>query len=290
VQIRGMDDPHAKKPRPHLYQRKQARVRAVGTRLGAMTRRTGGLLMRRLLLVLCVSIAGSAWTVAILEACGHSDGGSAPVPNGGPNEYVGVARDGSGGPANVMLDAREEPAIEAASLVEAEGGDDAGDESEVPTYGPCPADAGCGAGRLCAFKVADGCRANGTCVDVSLSNATFCATPVVSCGCDGSEVTVGCSELPSGWAQRPVASTGACGLSVAIDAATAPHSFTCGVAQCTAPTQYCKMAQPSGMLPTYSCATVPRECTGATACTCVEAQTGGQNCNSVNGEMTVTIR
>jgi hypothetical protein len=245
--------------------------------------------MRRTLLVLLVSVTGSAWTVCLIEACGHSDDGASPTPNSGPNVNVSGGYDGGANLPQPLPVNDASPDVAPHDRGDADTSDDASPDGEtVPTFGRCPTDGGgCGDGRECAYLISSGCHAVPTCI---ASVVVTCLNPVVACGCDNSEVTLGCGNLPTGWAERAVASAGVCGITPVAEAGIAPHKFTCGTAQCTAPTQFCKTQQSAGALPTYTCADIPSQCTGPTACQCVEAQTGAQDCNSINGEMTATVR
>jgi hypothetical protein len=84
----------------------------------------------------------------------------------------------------------------------------AGGTSGGAGIGACAVDADCGAGKSCAFKIADACAARGTCVEVS--NGPQCKALQLACGCDNVSVNVACTGYPSGYAARPIAHDGPC--------------------------------------------------------------------------------
>jgi hypothetical protein len=66
---------------------------------------------------------------------------------------------------------------------------------------------------MCAFAIADGCGAVGTCVAMPAGSPCNAVTSEVGCGCDGRSVqwVGGCNpDLPSGYAPKPIVHTGSC--------------------------------------------------------------------------------
>lgn len=97
---------------------------------------------------------------------------------------------------------------------------------------PCTKTADCsamsagGTPYVCAYPLATGCNATGTCVQAGpLCNM---ATPI-ACACDGTSVAYGeCSGYPTGYAGKPTIHTGACEAGSAADAGACQTAADCG--------------------------------------------------------------
>src|SRR5580704_16628768 len=61
----------------------------------------------------------------------------------------------------------------------------------------CTTNADCANGSICGYPVADGCAAKGSCFP---GPGAVCELYAPGCACDGSEISVACTGLPSGYA------------------------------------------------------------------------------------------
>jgi hypothetical protein len=71
----------------------------------------------------------------------------------------------------------------------------------------------CGPGTTCAYAIADGCNAVGTCVTKPAPSPCWAIVGAIACGCDGRlvEWEDGCMpDLPAGYAPAPVVHRGNC--------------------------------------------------------------------------------
>jgi hypothetical protein len=91
----------------------------------------------------------------------------------------------------------------------------------------CATDADCGSNRVCGFPESDGCAAKGQCF---AAPGVVCQAYSAGCACDGTEINVACTGLPSGFVAKPLAHAGAC-----VDACTASYPCLSTVA-CAADT------------------------------------------------------
>jgi hypothetical protein len=122
---------------------------------------------------------------------GVSAGGATGVGVAGGSGSIGGAGGGAAGGGGNQVD----------SGVEA--GRDAGATSCVS----------CSAGKTCAYAIADGCSAVGTCVTMPVGQLCNAITTLLGCGCDGRTVMWRgpCRpDLPDGYAPAPVVHTGSC--------------------------------------------------------------------------------
>ncbi len=159
--------------------------------------------------------------------------------------------------------------------------------SAVDAAAGCTADTDCGDGKMCAFKIADGCSAAGTCL-VRPAPGPVCNAYSPACTCNGTEINVICTIYPSGYASQPVAHSGAC-TSVTSDAG---GSFACGSGGVTCPdTQVCKvgMGGAVGSSPSYTCVAYPAQCASMHTCACVKAGLSATQCSESGGNVTVTF-
>jgi hypothetical protein len=81
------------------------------------------------------------------------------------------------------------------------GGVDAGQPAT------CTTDSDCTGGDHCGFLVADACSATGQCLAPELE--PNCGALIANCACDGTTVYTGCTDLPTGYASKPVAEANA---------------------------------------------------------------------------------
>jgi hypothetical protein len=73
--------------------------------------------------------------------------------------------------------------------------------------GACMTSADCAAGDVCGFPQADGCSAKGSCFPAP---GAVCRAYSPGCACDGTEISVVCTGLPSGYLSKPLRHTGVC--------------------------------------------------------------------------------
>jgi hypothetical protein len=76
-----------------------------------------------------------------------------------------------------------------------------------PAPSTCTTNADCGAGGLCGYASLSACAATGTCFATS---GPVCDLFSPGCGCDGTEIDVACTGLPSGYVSKPLLHTGVC--------------------------------------------------------------------------------
>jgi hypothetical protein len=151
----------------------------------------------------------------------------------------------------------------------------------------CSTDADCGSGMMCAFKIADGCAAVGSCLTRPSPGPTCNATSL-ACTCSNQEINVACTIYPSGYASQPVAQLAACEGPDA--GAAAP--FACGNRGATCPgTQVCKIGEGGavGSSPSYTCVDYPAQCASMHTCSCVETSLGAMQCSENGASVTVTF-
>jgi hypothetical protein len=158
-------------------------------------------------------------------------------------------------------------------------GDDAGGG------GSCNTDADCGTGKMCAFKISDGCTAVGACI-TKPPPGPVCAAYSPACTCSGQEINVVCTQYPSGYASTPVAHTGVCTMSDA-----GASSFACGAGTTCSVTQVCKigMGGAVGNPTSYACVDYPSQCVSMHTCACVKAALGATQCTESGGNVTTTF-
>ncbi len=73
--------------------------------------------------------------------------------------------------------------------------------------GPCTSNAECTNGQVCGYPEAGGCGVEGTCFPAP---QVVCNAFSPGCACDGSEISIACTGLPSGYVSKPLRHTGAC--------------------------------------------------------------------------------
>jgi hypothetical protein len=152
--------------------------------------------------------------------------------------------------------------------------------------GACSADGDCGPGRLCSFRIADGCAAVGVCFTPP-PPGPMCEVYEAACTCDNKTINIACTIYPDGYASAPVLNTGDCELMVPTDAGNGA-SFVCGNVVCT-DSQVCKSGS-GGAYPgttTYTCVDYPSQCASNRTCACVKPALGAQDCSTSNGDVTV---
>ncbi len=79
--------------------------------------------------------------------------------------------------------------------------------SNLPN-GTCATDDDCGGDGLCGFPTADGCSAKGTCF---VRPKVECLLFEPGCACDGTEISIACNGLPTGYEPKPYLHSGPCG-------------------------------------------------------------------------------
>ncbi len=79
----------------------------------------------------------------------------------------------------------------------------------------CASSADCAANETCGFATSAACAAKGTCFALA---GAMCLAYSPGCACDGTEINVACTGLPTGYATKALAHAGACGT----DAGPAP--------------------------------------------------------------------
>jgi hypothetical protein len=153
------------------------------------------------------------FTLAVFTAgCGRGNGESPRRP-GGTTSTGWHAIGGEGGTAGVggQAGAAETTGV-AGAAGGSSGGGDAGTEAgrDATTTTGCGT---CGAGTTCAYLIADGCSAVGTCVAIPAPEPCNAVSLLTACGCDGRSVSWhgACQpDLPEGFAPAPVVHTGGC--------------------------------------------------------------------------------
>ena len=95
----------------------------------------------------------------------------------------------------------------------ADGGGTGGDSGGT---GACSANADCGANEMCGFPESLACTAVGKCFAVPQAE---CLLYSAGCACDGTEINVACTGLPTGYATRPFLHSGPC-----VDSGTVPDA------------------------------------------------------------------
>jgi hypothetical protein len=85
------------------------------------------------------------------------------------------------------------------------GGQDA--SPDAPSGGPCTTSADCAPNQKCGFAETSTCSATGQCFTVP---QVECLVYSLGCACDGSEIDVACTGLPSGYSTQPLLHTGEC--------------------------------------------------------------------------------
>jgi hypothetical protein len=121
----------------------------------------------------------------------------------------------------------------------------------------------------------------GACIDPTVGQA--CTSAEVACEPSDPCCTTGyvwsCDTTTGTWQQE--------GLGCACPAA--PMPFSCGTTECV-PGQYCEAytpgtAPPDGGGPTYTCLTIPSQCTASPTCGCIQSAIEGAHpeCSSTQG-------
>jgi hypothetical protein len=82
-----------------------------------------------------------------------------------------------------------------------------GSSSSGVGSGSCVSDADCPKNSLCGYPEAAGCAATGACFE---SPGAVCLAFSPGCACDGSQINVACTGLPSGYFSKSLLHTGEC--------------------------------------------------------------------------------
>ncbi len=179
-----------------------------------------------------------------------------------------------------------------------DGGDCAGacDSGVDAAPSTCTTDSDCGSGRLCEFKITEGCSAAGRCFTPP-PPGPICNAYSAACSCSGQTINVICTIYTSGYAALPIAYHGACEASAvdagAVDAGAVDAgagTFTCGDGTCPA-TQVCKvgMGGAAGTPTSYTCVDYPSQCASTHTCACAKTALGAQECSEAGGDVTATF-
>jgi hypothetical protein len=139
---------------------------------------------------------------------------------------------------------------------------------------------------MCAFKISDGCSAIGACITKPPPGPT-CLAYSPACTCSGQEISIVCTQYPSGYASAPVAHTGVCTTAAPDSGAT----FACGSATTCPTTQVCKigMGGAVGNPTSYTCVDYPTQCASMHTCACVSTAVGASQCTESGGNVTTTF-
>jgi hypothetical protein len=138
-------------------------------------------------------------------ACGN--GAESVVAVDGSNDAVAQSdgRSVSEGATEADVDSAGEDSGDGDSL--SDGDANSSSDVQVERASTCVTNSDCGPGRLCGFRVADGCTATGACF---ASAMPVCNAVLPGCACDGTFVNTTCNGLPSGYTSKPLLHTGAC--------------------------------------------------------------------------------
>jgi hypothetical protein len=148
-------------------------------------------------------VTGTAGGSALPGSGGASGGRGGVTGTAGTGGTGGVA--GTSGGSGGLGDAGGGAAGGGGNQIDA--GAEAGRDAAPTSCGSC------GTGKTCAYAIADGCSAVGTCVSIPPVAACDAVTTLTGCGCDGRTVTWhgGChADLPNGYAPAPIVHTGSC--------------------------------------------------------------------------------
>jgi hypothetical protein len=142
----------------------------------------------------------------------------------------------------------------------------------------------------CGFPQSSGCTATGTCFPAL---GVVCNAIVLACACDGTDINVACNGLPGGYAPKPFAHLGACGLDSGAGSSGSGGSssggggkrdagtLACGPSSCDVATEFCYEAGGGAFLPdagsnfTYACSPIPVQCLANPTCACLVAEDAG---------------
>jgi len=72
---------------------------------------------------------------------------------------------------------------------------------------PCTTDTDCDPTQACGFPESEACAAQGQCVTKSV---VVCTAIAYGCACDGTEINIACTDLPSGYETKPLAHSSPC--------------------------------------------------------------------------------
>jgi hypothetical protein len=172
---------------------------ASGTRDGSGTAGVGGL-------------AGVITRTGVAGAAGGSSAGAAGMGAGkagqGGAGVTGGAAGVSGGAAGGSAGSGG-----ASGAAAGRGGNQADAGTEAGRDTGTTGCVSCRAGTTCAYPIADGCSAVGTCVTIPAGSPCNAVSLLAGCGCDGRDVSWhgACHpDLPNGYAPAPIVHTGYC--------------------------------------------------------------------------------
>jgi|HubBroStandDraft_6_1064221.scaffolds.fasta_scaffold330402_2 hypothetical protein len=155
--------------------------------------------------VLELALAGCSGTAFIAS----TDGGSGSTSSGSASSgslssgsgESGVASSGSGGSGVATS------GIGGSGVATSGGTAGSGSSSSGSGSSACVTDADCPSNAICGYPEAAGCSATGVCF---VSQGAVCLAFSPGCACDGSQINVACTGLPSGYYSKPLRHTGEC--------------------------------------------------------------------------------
>jgi hypothetical protein len=171
-------------------------------------------------LALCAA-CGGAFSSSLEEHTARSDAGRQDAPwihspgDATAGESPGPSDDGALRADALAFDSSVDiPVLDAdMPLSDADQSSDAQGSIEASADAAAGCPKGCEPHKVCAYLIADGCRAAGTCVVQPPPAACQALMLEMACGCDGQMVqwVGGCQpDLPNGYAPAPVRHMGAC--------------------------------------------------------------------------------
>lgn len=155
--------------------------------------------------VLGFGLAGCSGSALIAS----EDGGSGSASSGGASSGAtssgsassGTTSSGSGGSGG------ETSGAGGSGVATSGGTTGSGSSSSGFASHSCVSDADCPNNDLCGYPEAAGCAATGVCF---ASPGAVCLAFSPGCACDGSQINVACTGLPSGYYSKPLEHTGEC--------------------------------------------------------------------------------
>jgi hypothetical protein len=174
--------------------------------------------------VLGFGLAGCSGTAYLAS----DDGGSGSASSGGASSgsaSSGTASSGSGGSGVATSGVGGSGGATSgggASGVATSGGASGSSSSSGVGSRSCVSDADCPNNDLCGYLEAAGCAATGVCF---ASPGAVCLAFSPGCACDGSQINVACTGLPSGYYSKPLEHTGEC--TSVTDSGAATDGGTC---------------------------------------------------------------
>jgi hypothetical protein len=111
----------------------------------------------------------------------------------------------SGCAAGLPSDYASKPFLHTGPCTDASPPADSGGSDAVST--PCVTDSDCGANGVCGFLDTLACSAQGQCFPAP---GALCASYLPGCACDGTEINIACTGMPTGYVSKPLLHSGVC--------------------------------------------------------------------------------